>query len=297
MRLSWFILCAAACGSSNPPATSGPPASIVATRAAPDDVIVAQVDGRPVWGSCVVAQAARGATKPNALNQCIDFELMAQAAERRGLATSPEVARATHTAMVSQLVAQVYEAGYQKPADFGNNWARLTNSNLWRVKHEDYRASTYVRITLPETATQDQVDAAKVTADHIAEVLAPERGLLGPQLVELAQRAAGETKLDHQDVPAYRIGGFGDARYGNALFALPEIGRTTPATRTKWGWDIIAWTGDVPATDPTEDEIVEKLLPEVKQSFFATWVGRIERDLGVHVEMVPANIAKLEGKP
>ncbi len=257
-------------------------------------MIVAQVNGRPVWGSCVQAQAHRGATKAVAVQQCVDFELMAQAAEQRGLAIHPDVIEATHTAMVSQLVANVYETGFQNPADFGGNWQRLVGSNLWRVKHEEYRSSSYVRITLPETAPPAQVDAAQVTADRIAAALAPERGLLGPQLVELAQAAAGPTKLDHQDVPPYRVGGFADDRYGNALFAIPEIGRTSPATRTKWGFDIIAWTDDVPATAPTEDEIVAKLLPQVKREFFITWVNRITRDLGAHVELVQSNLDKLE---
>jgi len=45
------------------------------------DVQVATVEGRPVWGSCVTAQTARGATKQAALDQCIGFELMAIEAE------------------------------------------------------------------------------------------------------------------------------------------------------------------------------------------------------------------------
>jgi hypothetical protein len=82
-----------ACGSPNPPPTPvGPPAAIEAQRASPDDVIVAQVNGRPVWGSCVAIQAKRtGATRDAALRQCVDFELLAQSAEKRGFATNPDV--------------------------------------------------------------------------------------------------------------------------------------------------------------------------------------------------------------
>jgi hypothetical protein len=53
--------------------------------AAADDVVVALAAGRPVYGSCVAAQAERGhLSRDAALRECIDFELMAQEAERRG---------------------------------------------------------------------------------------------------------------------------------------------------------------------------------------------------------------------
>src|SRR5262245_24622681 len=100
-----FLLVLVACGSSKapaPPTPTGPPAAWLPTPAA-DDVQVATVNGKPVWGSCVTAQGAHAASKQDALKQCIDFELMAQAADARGLATDPDVALATRTALVSQL--------------------------------------------------------------------------------------------------------------------------------------------------------------------------------------------------
>src|SRR5690349_5838184 len=83
-----------ACGSSSTPgtqpgATSGPPAPLVASPAGPQDVKVATVNGRPVYASCVQTQAARGASKQDALQQCIDFELLAQLSLQ--YATDPEV--------------------------------------------------------------------------------------------------------------------------------------------------------------------------------------------------------------
>jgi len=54
--------------------------------AGPGDAVVATVGGRPVWASCVAAQAARGTrTRRAALGECVDFELLAQAAEARGV--------------------------------------------------------------------------------------------------------------------------------------------------------------------------------------------------------------------
>src|SRR5439155_20343050 len=100
-----FGLGLVACGSSKappPPTPTGPPAAWLPTTA-PDDVQVATVNGKPVWGSCVTAQAAHATSKQDALKQCIDFELLAQEANAHGIATDPDVALATRTALVSQV--------------------------------------------------------------------------------------------------------------------------------------------------------------------------------------------------
>jgi hypothetical protein len=287
-----LVIAIAACGSTAAPTPVGPPAAFDPKPAA-GDVVVATVDGHPIWGACIQGQAARGADRRTALQQCIDFELMAQAAQR--FATNPDVVLATHTAMVSQLVGEVYEDGFTQPAQFGGNWDLLVGKNLFHVRHEAYRGSSYVRVVVPEHATPAEDDAAHQVADRIAAALAPERGLLGPQLLALAQAAAGATPLAHQDVPPYRQGAKIDKQYADALFAIPEIGRTSNAVRTQLGWDVIAWTEDVPAASPSDDEAARALMPDVKRAFFNIWTERIRKQLGIRAELVPANVAKLEG--
>ncbi len=274
----------------------GPPASVVAPRASASDEIVATVNGKPVWGSCVAIQAQRGATKQVALAQCIDFEVLAQTADQRGYAVTPEVREATHTAMVSELVATVYEDGFTTPAQFGPIWQKALAQGAWKVSHENYRASSYVRIAVAETATPAEVAEAKAKADRIAAALALETGLMGPSLLELAQQAMPEVKIDHQDVTAFRAGAL-DKNYAAALFGLHEIGRASAAVRTKWGWDVLVWTDDVPEAHPSDAEIAAKLLPDVKLGYFDHWVDTIGRSLGVHVELDQKNIAKLEDLP
>src|SRR5688500_7421250 len=112
-----LALVATACGSASPPSPS-PAASragLVAPPAA-NDVEVARVNDRPVWGSCVATQAvsATPQDRDRALRDCIDFELLAQTAEQRGLAAMPEVNEAFRTALVDRVVAD-FEHRYQKP--------------------------------------------------------------------------------------------------------------------------------------------------------------------------------------
>jgi len=289
------VIALGGCGSSQPvEAPAGPPAPMAAPRASADDVVVATVNGQPVWGSCVATQARRGATRQAALAQCVDFELLAQKAI--AYAGTSEVRTATHTAMVNELVASAYEDGYTQPAQFGPFWAQAYKQGVFHVRHENYRASSYVRITVPDHAPADVDAVAKRQAETIAAALAHEPGIMGANLVALAQAAAPDAKLDHQDVPAYRAGAL-DPAYATALFGLEDIGRASGAVRTKWGWDVLVWTEDVPATDPTEDEVTAALLPDVKRAYFSRWVDGLANQLGVHVALDRDNIAKLEDLP
>lgn len=290
-----LVFAIACSGSPAPPPTpSGPPASLTAT-AARDDVQVATVAGRPVWGSCVTAQAARGATRDEALAQCIDFELMAQAAEARGLAMDPDVVLATRTALVSQLVAREYEDKLTKPSDFGAFWTRSLERNRGRFDHPEARGSVYVRVDVAKNSPPAVEQAAKQRIDKIYAALAHERGLMKPHLEEIAKATDGanaDLKIAAAP-PDIRHGRF-DETYSAALFAVPEIGRVSPPVRTPWGWDVILWDSVVPEVHATQDEIVAAAMPEIKRSYFSHWVNQIAKSLGVRIEVVEKNLPLLE---
>lgn len=286
----------AACGgqATPPPAPSGPPAALQPTPAA-DDVQVATVNGKPVWGSCVAAQAARGVTKQEALKECIDFELLAEAAEERGFALDDEVKIETRTALVSQLVANDFEDKYQKPADFGAVWNALYQRNKNRFDHVEYRGSAYVRVNVDKKATPDVDANARAIADEIAAKLAPERGLMPEHLVDIAQQVAGtRVKLAHEVVAPYSRQGL-DPAYTEALFSIPEIGRTTThAVRTPWGYDVILLSDLIPEAHPSAEELEQQLLPEVKRTFFPQWTNQIAQRIGAKIEIEQQNLQLLE---
>jgi hypothetical protein len=286
----------AACGgrATPPPTPSGPPAALQPTPA-PDDVQVAAVNGRPVWGSCVATQASRGVTKQEALKECVDFELMAQVAEERGIALDPEVKIQTRTALVSQLVAKDFEDKYQKPADFGALWTTYYQKNKHRFDHVEYRGTAYVRVNVAKTATPAEDATAKAIAEEIAAKLAPERGLMPEHLVAIAQQVAGtRVTLAHEVVAPYSRQGL-DPTYTDAMFSIPEIGRTTPhAVRTPWGYDVILLNEIVPEAHPSAEEMDKKLLPEVKRTFFPLWTNQIAQRIGAKIEIEQQNLQLLE---
>lgn len=298
MRAAVVILLATACGASPspaPPTPQGPAASFVAMPAAADDVVVARVNDKPVYAYCVQTQARRGASKAEALQQCIDFELLAQIARDRDLETDGEVTLATRTALVSQLVAREYEDKYTKPADFGAFWDQSIARNKQRIEHGEARASAYLRITLPKDASPEQVESARLLAEELARELGKERGMLVPHFKEIGERViAGRAKLDHQVVPAYLHNGGLDPGYENPLFEIPEVGRTSPVTRTRWGWDVILLTELYPAEKMSPEKVIETYLPDIKRSYFTQWANQIAQALGVTVKRFEENIPKLE---
>lgn len=297
MRALAVLAVLAACGGGTSPPVqatpSGPPASLVATSA-PDDVQVATVNGQPVWGSCVAAQATGGKARDVALRECVDFELMAQAAAARGLATDHDVIQATHTALVSQVVAYDYEAKYTKPGDFGAIYDQLVAKNLARADHDEYRASAYARIDVPKGAPPAQDEAAHALMTEVAAAVADERGLMPELLKDIAEKVVGtRAKVNSSAVPPHLARGL-DPAYSQALFAVPEVGRTAGPVRTPWGWDVILWSDVVPAVHPTPDQIAEQMLPDVKRSYFTYWVNTIASRLGVKITIFDKNLPVLE---
>jgi hypothetical protein len=286
-----LIACGGSSSSKPPSKASGPPAPMTAMPATTEDVVVATVEGRPVYGSCVQAQAARGATKDVALQECIGFELLAQRAQ--AFATDPEVIGETKRALVSQFIAREYEDKYNAPADFGAAWDKFVEINKQKIDHGEARASAYLRLPIGKNTTREEAALAKSLAEEVAQKLAGERGLTAAHVRDLGVQIVGSRfKVESDSVPAYLNNGGLVEPYADALFAIPEVGRASGAIRTPWGWDVIVLTELFPAEKLPPDQVVAKLLPELKRSYFPTWLRQVAK--AVSVKMFDENLPKLE---
>jgi len=293
---------AAACGGSPAPTPvpSAPVASIVAPRASDADVVVAEVNGRPVWGSCVTEQAATGATgRTAALEQCIDFELLAQAAEKRGFTDDVDVQRTTRTAMVNELIGTEFEARYQKPADLGPVLDAFIDKNEWRLHRPDLRASTYVRAVVPADATPEVDAVARQVADKIVAELEGEKGLLPPHLKTAAERAKAGTsiEIDSQDLVQIQKTASYEKPYIDALFSIPEVGRISQPARTKRGWDVVLWSAGMPPQESTREQLASDVFPELRRAQFYAWVTQLTKASGIRVELDPDSATILGEEP
>jgi hypothetical protein len=310
-------LALAACGRSPvPPPAPVAPGVIATPRLTADDAPVARVNGRTVWASCVAVQAGRvpAGSEPErraaALDQCIAFELLAQAAEARGLAGAPEIAEARRAAAVNRLVETAFEQRYRTPADLGPLVDRAMKLNGWRMHLIQLRASTFARFVVPEHAAPAIEARAHALANRLAAELAGQTGLYSVHLIEAAHRIAKDAN-DANDATGAGGAGGSDVKletsdfrpahrddlvkpYGDALYAIPEVGRTSPAFRTPWGWDVVMWTGGVEPRERTRDELVAEMFPELRRQQFQLWVNQIARSLGVHVEIDEAAVKQLD---
>jgi hypothetical protein len=273
-------LAAGACGSDAPPPPRAPaPVAGAQPAAGPEDVAVATVNGRPVWGSCVAAQAQHGALdRRKALDECVAFELLAQAAEARGLARDPEVAEAARTAMASRLVAVGFEARFRTPDDLRPAVDREVDRYSDQLDRPELRASAFARVEVPAGAPPAQDAAARALAEQIAGALEHEAGLFPVHLREAADRlaAGSDLRVAHGEFRAATREGLVPP-YADALYAIPEVGRVGRATRTPWGWDVILMTRLLPPEVRTREEIAGKVFPDLRRRYFYRWVDELRR--------------------
>ncbi|MBA3451471.1 MAG: hypothetical protein H0T42_00075 [Deltaproteobacteria bacterium] len=299
---SVIVVAVSACGGSpsTEPASTGPAASIIAPRASEADLVVAQVDGRPVWGSCVSEQAARGARdRAEALEQCIAFELLAQAAEKRGLAADASVAESARTAMVSELIEAEFEARYQTPQALGATLDAVLNKNAWRMHRPDLRASAYVRAVVPPSSGPEIEARAKQLADAIATELAGESGLFLAHVRAAADRLAKDTGIEiHSEaVPQTQKTGAYELPYLEALFSIPEIGRVSKPARTKRGWDVVLWSDGLPPKESTREELAQEVFPDLRRAQFTVWINQLIKTSGTKIELDQDTVSRLDEVP
>ncbi|MFN0245772.1 MAG: hypothetical protein ACKV2T_02620 [Kofleriaceae bacterium] len=298
--LSALVGGAAACGGApeSAPASNTRAASPIATKSGPTDEVVAQVNGRPVWASCVAAQAAMNVrtraagdssaevARTRALDECIAFELLAQEADKRGLADDAEVIDATRTALVNRVVEVGFEQRYAKAEDLGERFDKWFRDNAFRMSRPELRGSAYLRVAGPD-------DTARPAAQAIYNQLANRTGLFAFDLRPLSKAKKGAPPIEYTVVPDKAASEL-EPTYRAALFAIPEVGRVAPPVKTPWGWDVILWTGGLPPKETSREDLVAEAFPELRRSMFPVWVAQVTRELGLKPEVVPAGVKRLD---
>ncbi|HEX2687563.1 MAG TPA: hypothetical protein VHN14_13140 [Kofleriaceae bacterium] len=305
-----LVVLLASCGGSSGPAPvpRTAPTVIATPRLTSGDLEVGKVNGRPVWSSCVATQAralpvAAGTVdqrRAEALDQCIAFELLAQAAETHGLAATHEVADATRTASVNRLVELDFEQRYRTADDLAPLIDLAMKRNEWRMHIVQLRSSTYARFVVPPHAPPALDARAHALAERLATELAGETGLFNVHLIDAAKRiaAGSDLALETADVKPMHHDDLVEP-YAAALYAIPEVGRIAPAVRTPWGWDVVLWTGGVEPKETAREALVAEIFPLARHRQFQLWVTQLAKQLGVHIEIDPATAGRLdtEGAP
>ncbi len=282
---AFLLIAIAACGGSSSAPSAPPTPSLVTPHDTASDLQVATVNGRPVWGSCVARQGN--------LADCIAFELLAQAAEAKGLARDPDVVAATRTAEVDRLIATEFEAKVASFADLHGVYDSVIEKNAFRMHRPDLRTSAYVRAPVDEKAPPEVDAKAHAAAEAVAAELRDQTGLFPISIDEVADKvgAAARVTLERAEVPIKPREALAKP-YADVLWAIPEVGRIGGPVRTKWGWDVILYTGGLPPLETTREQLVDELFPELRRHYFIDWVETLRKSLGITVEI---DAAQLEG--
>jgi len=167
--------------------------------------------------------------------------------------------------------------------------------NAWRMHIIQLRASTFARFVVAKDAPAEIDATARALAEKLAGELAGQTGLYGVHLTEAAARIAAGTgaKLETADVKPTHQDDLVEP-YAAALYAIPEVGRASAAVRTPWGWDVVVWTGGVEPRERTRDELAAEMFPDLRRRQFQLWVTRLGKQLGLHIEVDQANVARLD---
>jgi len=259
------------------------------------DAVIATVDGHPVWASCVQTQAAAHHLTPAAaMQECINFELLAQAAIARGVDQRTSLSAVQRDQMVSLFVEREFETKFQRaedlPADIVN---KVFESNRFRMHQGDYRASSFIRLGVPANEHGSPKDmAAKTQADTLYAELKDQHGLYPDHLFATAKRVLGEKAFEFGKTEMSDEGRLVPA-FATALFSLPAIGDVAAPVRTDWGWDIILFTQQLPPRELTEAQLRIEMFPALRTSYFAYWVNGIAKKLGLRPSIADSATALL----
>lgn len=264
-----------------------------------DREVVAEVDGVPIYADCVARQAEHGGIdKAAALSQCIDFELLAQEAQRRGFSRATEVREVGRREAVRALLDQQIVAPMPS--------LEKTDRSILEEAYKRYRSKIYAperrRIfhlfaPFPELRERPGTEAdkqARAMADELHAALAERRGLTPDEVYRVAEDVAGDRPLGPTDdktgefrreiFKIYRNQPNMPRGFSHAALDIPEPGMVSPPARSDYGWHIILYLDGEPAKFANVDQSAEYLFQAVRAERFWNYTGKLLEQAEIAVD-------------
>jgi len=281
-RLVVALVCLAGC--SHPAAHDGAAAELVPQS---DDVVVATVDGRPIFAGDVARQArAEGVDRKAALDALVDAEVLAGEAARRGFDRDLEVRDETKGALVRRYLKLGFEPTLS-PKDVPEPVVRREyQRNLAYLNHGVYADVWHMLVPVTAKATPEEKQAARAKAEELAKKA---KGLSLDEFKKLGSDAG----LRVEEVVSARDG-WVEKPFSEASFELKQPGDTSGVVTTSFGYHVIYLVRFIPAEHVTLAEATPKLrqdlFPELLKRSFAKLV---DEAMGRHkIELHPEHLPK-----
>lgn len=269
-----LLVLACAPDQSGGPSTDQEPPVVELRESSEGRTVVATVDGRPVFGDCVQSQARlAGVDKRTALEQCIEFEVLAGAAHRR-FGRDAEV-HATHKReTVRAMVNNEYLPSADHPDDVPTEWLR---KNVWSkpnvqtfFNYEENRVAAYALSQFKQKMVDPAHDAqTRKLAEDWHAALSKAEPLTVPDFERIVHEVVGDRKdLKWSYNPKYQtpLKGRSVPGFANAVFAL-NPGQLSAVTKSRYGYFVILLRRVIPAKKTT----FAQALPVMRKQVYQTW--------------------------
>jgi hypothetical protein len=248
---------------------------------APGDAVVAKVNGRSIFASCVRIQAeAHQLSRDRALEECIDFELLAEAAELADTNQADDVQTTAKQELVRTFIEDRYNV--RGPMDIPQDLVK----KLWdqvqvpRYNHPELRNIVFCRIPLTKEQgpESEEFKIGLVFLQGVYEKLRDERNIEKNDLFELCWKPhyeeAGVHKLKLNTFKIRPKSGYME-EFHKSVFGPTEVGVVAPPLYSQYGIDLILISEIIPEKSTT----FEEAEPELREVLFNFPVYESTRDL------------------
>lgn len=293
-----------------PPATQQTLLSSLAAHPA-GRVVVATINDEPVYGDCVTRQAeGHGLSREDALQECIDFELLAQAANQPQYMLDEDVQRKGKQELVRAFIEEHYEL--RSPADLPKHlvdalWKQVKVS---RYNHGELREMVSCRVPLKDFGPETKEYASGKTYLHtLYEELKDKQDLTKEDVFVTCYGTADKDGAKYKDAGVHELSlltfplrpkRFYAADYHETIFEHGVEGQVRPPIWTSEGWDLLLVTKSVPTIATTYEEAAPELRTALfekpvyekhRNAVFNEWVDSFEeaKSVQVYPDRLPAS--------
>ncbi len=271
-----------------------------AVEPTPGDVVVAEVNGRPILASAVRRRALHSkVTVREGLAELINEELLVQEAERRGLHRDPGVVEAGKAAAIYQLLAHTFEKDFT-PKDVEDAELRRIYKRMSRrwFNRPELRNFAHAYLTRPwfKRNRRWTIDIEKDR--ELKQILRNFRRLLlqkRPKTWEAFRALASNFDQGDQELSFGKgLKSHKDLRpaFADVLFALVRPGDFSEVIETR-PWYHVAYLIEIKPRKSipfaqARSDIRDKVFPGLRKKAFTKWVDKIKQQCSIRVK--PENL-------
>jgi parvulin-like peptidyl-prolyl isomerase len=273
--IRWLLVLAlCACDRPPPPA---PRDRLPVLPAPPEAEVVATVNGRALTAAQVAEQArATGQPPAQALDGLIRGELLAQAADERGLGAEPEVQRRAREAMVRRYLREAFEKeNTPEVAVTALDLRKAYQAALPRLVHPPLKEVHHLLIRTKGADDKAAALAEEMRQRALKTTSVEEFNRLQDEYRERV-KATGHELINEQVITARE--GWTAEPFAKATFELRKPGDISPVTHTTFGYHVVRLHRDIPAENISMEEaaptIRKDLFPRAQAREFQRWLER-----------------------